>query len=174
MLLTPNILTASLLSHDFSGSVFGSILISVLTYFVLNLIPHWDPQNHNRLIVKIARYLDFAFSASYLAFMVIVLFQPDSSLNFTLNSQEVNFNLYSVLGAFVNAIIYLAFYAATILNIKNKFIKKLISFDITVRYHDRSLWGILVQIGLTILSLTLLFRLIGFPSWDRIFGQMFR
>ena len=110
MLLTPNILTASMLSHSFSSNWILSIVVGLLTYFLLNLIPHWDPQNYNKLIVKVARYLDFSLTSAYVLFMIFVLFQKDQSFTFSLNSLEVNFNLQSILGAFSNLIIYLAFY----------------------------------------------------------------
>lgn len=172
MLLTPNILTASMLSHSFSDNWVLSIVLGVVTYFFLNLIPHWDPQNFDKPIVKIARYLDFSMTSAYVLFMIFVLFQKDQSFTFSLNSLDVNFNLQSVLGAFANLFVYLAFYFLD--TNKNKVWQFFVKIDKKFRYIDRSLWGIFVQFALTILSFTILFRLIDFPSWNKVLIQLLK
>jgi len=172
MLLTPNILTASMLSLSFSESWWLSIFIGVFTYFFLNLIPHWDPENYQKLIVKVARYIDFSLASVYALFMFFVLFQKDFSFTFSLNSLEVNFNIQSILGAFTNLLIYLAFYFFD--NKDNKIWAFFVRIDKKLRYVDRSVWGIFIQIAITILSITILFRLIDFPSWNKVLNQLLK
>lgn len=172
MLLTPNVLTASMLAYSFSDEWWISTLVGVLTYFFLNLIPHWDPENYQKLIVRVARFIDFLLALIFLLFMVIVIWYKDLSFIILSDSFELNLNEHSFIGALTNLIVYLFFYFFDNKNIK--IWGFFLSIDKKLRYVDRSIWGISIQIAVTILSFTIVFGLIDFPSWKNILDQLLR
>lgn len=172
MLLTPHILAGTLVGGTLGTSPFMSVVLSFFTYFILEFIPHWDPENRTRLIVKIARTLDLLCASLFLFFLAFIAFQQDSTLSITSNGLPVEFNLKHVLAGSTSFIMYVVVYLITELSGKKENLKRFSDFLKKLNYEDRTIWGIIIQIAIPVMSIAILFRLIDFPSLQRIILQL--
>lgn len=157
MLLTPHIL---------SGMVFGgfasnpalSPFLGVLSYFVLEMIPHWDPENRDRKIVNLIKIADLW--VGIISFLVVIgLIGSNPAKN--------------ILGGISTGLVYLLFSVLHLFPHQNEFVKQLHKYKIGIKYTDRSSWGILIQVSICILAVAILFKLVDFPSWQKIVDQIF-
>jgi hypothetical protein len=161
MLLTP---------HVFAGMLFGSLsndyryapLLGLLSYFFLELIPHWDPENDSRMIIKVIRYIDFCIAI--ISFVIVIfLYTPsqDGILGATLDPRLV-------LGGIFGALPYIILYFSKLLWAKNKTYLATEKILSTFKYTDHSFWGILIQFSVCVICVAVIFQLIDFPTWEKI------
>lgn len=172
MLLIPTILVGSLFGYAFGTNLISAFLVGLISYFLLNIIPHWNPRNFENHYVVTIRYLDFAFGLTYFFFLFFAILQKGNSLTFAINNSLVLFDARHFFGALGALLLFLFYYFLKNKEIKNIIIKKIYDLGQMISYQDRSLWGIFVQIAITIVSITILFRLIDFPSWQKIMSQI--
>ncbi len=174
MLLFPTVLVGSLFGYSFGGNFFGAIIAGLISYYLINLIPHWSPENFSRKDVVIIRYTDFVVSACYFSFLLFVVLATDGDFAFKSSfSQEiVIFNYLHFWGALAASSLFLFFYFVKNKSFENIVLKLFIEYSQKLAYTDRSLWGIFVQIAIVIVSLTILFSFIDFPSWQTIVNSL--
>lgn len=151
MLLTPHVF-AGMLAGSFTSDYVLSPFFGLASYFILEIIPHWDPENHNRTDVRFIRILDIVV-ATISFFVVILMKQLDPRY---------------VLGGIFAAIPYLFFYFSDLMKINSR----ILTWKKKFQYTDRSAWGILIQGAICIIAITIIFNLIDFPSKDRFLRQL--
>ncbi len=156
MLLTPHVLTG-MLAGSLAPNFLLSPFYSLASYFLLEMIPHWDPEKDKNRRGEIIHYIDILFSISAL-FTVII-------------ARDLNPKY--IFGGLTSFILYFVFYYASKLEIKNYYFNLLKNLKNNLKYTDKSMWGILVQVSVCILVLTIIFDLIDFPTWDRIQKNIF-
>lgn len=172
MLFVPTVLVGSLFGFAFTSNIFFAFFAGLISYFLINIIPHWSPENHSKKFVLAIRYADFVLGTGYFVFLVLVLFSQGSSVSFMINGLEVVFDSRHFFGALGGIIPFLFVYIGKIKEYKNKYFLDCFKLAKKFSYQDRSFWGIFVQIAITIVAITILFRLIDFPSWQRIVFQL--
>jgi hypothetical protein len=154
-----------LTAHILSGMTFGSLtaktylspLFGFLSYFVLESIPHWDIRDSYKKFAKIIRILDFTLA--FFSFALILI------LN------QLNMRL--ILGGITSVVVYLFFYLGELNNSEKGFWGFLKKLKKKIQYHDKSVWGILIQIAICVLAVAIIFNLIDFPTWNRVKTELF-
>lgn len=172
MLLFANILATVLICISLGLDPIASTMVGFFGYFLLNLIPHWIPEKKDLRTNKIIKILDYVFSLLFLSFLSIMLFQKNFEMNITLNTNVITFNISSLLAAVVSFITYTFFYLLENIDIKSSFLKKLLEIKNSIEYKDLSFWGVFIHIAIIILSISLLFRLIDLPSWQKVIMEL--
>jgi hypothetical protein len=149
MLLTPHVL-AGMLFGGVAGTTF-SPFAGIFSYFFLEMIPHWDPTNDKKrgLIIK---FIDFVFALA--AFFIVVV----------LKGSETAY----IIGGMFSAFTFFFFYILNSSSLKNRYLVKLMDFKFKIKYTDKTLWGVLIQLSICIICLALIFNLVDFPTWSRI------
>lgn len=151
MLLTPHILAGMYAGSLPDNFVFSPIL-SILSYFFLEAIPHWDPENFGRKRVQVIHYIDFTFAI--ILYLVIIFVKE--------------FDVKLVLGGLFSVLMYALFLLLEHSKVHNALVEKVVNFHNKLKYTDRSLWGVLIQVSVSVICFALLFNLIDFPTWNRI------
>jgi hypothetical protein len=151
MLLTPHVLSGMFFA-DMSPSVFLVPFFSVISFFFLEMIPHWDPEFETSRKNTILRSIDIVLSL--VSFLSIVLFR--------------GFDFGVIIGGVSSFLIYFVFHFLSLVKVENPLLSKLNGFRKKLKYHDRSAWGIMVQVAICVLCVTLLLNLVDFPTWERI------
>lgn len=162
MLLTPHVL-AGMLFGSFSNSVYMVPFLGLFSYFVLELIPHWDPQNFNKPIIKILRYIDFCIAS--VAFIVILFLKQTSG---NLSSSGIIFDMRYLVGGIFGALPYFIFNLFPLLLTDSNFFTRAKDMHKKFTYNDRSVWGLMIQISICIICIAILFKLVDFPTLQRL------
>lgn len=162
MLLTPHVL-AGMTFGNFSDNYVFSGVLGAFSYLAMELIPHWDPENKNRKLVRLIRQIDFILAPS--ATLVVIFFK-------LLELEGQNGASYSfILGGVVAMVIYMSIYFAPVDRSSKSLLAKIKYAHSRIKSTDRTIWGILIQVSVCILSITILFALIEFPTMDKIREQ---
>lgn len=172
MLLFANILASVFISVSFGLDPIMSGIMGFFSYFILNLIPHWVPENKKSQMNKIINILDYIFGLIFISFLSIALFQKSLETNITLNGNLITFDISSLIAAITSSITYTFFNILENIDIKSEFLKKLLTIKNSLEYKDMSFWGISIHIAIIILSISLLFRLIDLPSWQKVILEL--
>lgn len=172
MLFVPTILTGSLFGMSFGTNFIFAFISGFISYYLINIIPHWAPENFQKKWVLIVRYIDLALGGGYFLFLLYVVFAQNSFLSFTINGLEVVFDIRHFAGAIGAMIPFFFVYLGKTQEFRNDILLKTFNLMKKISYQDRTFWGIFVQIAITIVAITILFRLIDFPSWQRILFQL--
>lgn len=172
MLLLPTLLFASVMGNSFAGNIFMAFFVGLISFFLINLIPHWTPENFQKKSVVFIRYTDFVLAGLYFCFLIFAVLQPGFDLQLEINGYEVAFNTIHLIATLAAAILYFFFYYYKAKEIKNRYIKAFYDFGEMISYKDRSLWGLFVQFAIIVVCVTILFHLIDFPSWQKILTSL--
>jgi hypothetical protein len=167
MLLTPHIL-AGMLFGTFTDDYRLSPFLGLFSYIVLECIPHWDSDNFSKSWVKVVRYIDFCLAA--IAFIMIIFLKQTSG---NLSSNGIVFDIRYILGGLFGAIPYFVFNLGPLAFSTSPFFtwaKKAHSF---FRYEDKSVWGVLIQVSVCIICLAIIFKLVDFPTWERLSREFY-
>lgn len=164
MILTPHLLSGMTFG-TFSDNVFLAFFLGALSYIFIELIPHWDPENKNKKFVKVLRVFDFIFAPlALLSVVVSLLYLGDDY------TRIYNMLAGGVAATFIYIILYVAFFYRG----KGKFLQKMSKFHRTFKNSDRTVWGVLVQLAVCIICITLLFELIHLPTIQEAREVLFR
>lgn len=150
MLLTPHVLSGMLFGSMFPGPLLVPF-VSFFSYILLELIPHWDLEDSKKKTALLIRYIDVI--ASIILYVTLILLKQ--------------FNLSLALGGIVSATIYIFFFLVHSLQDENHTFKKIHVVKSKLKNHDRSLWGILIQLAICVICVTVILGLVDFPTWER-------
>lgn len=156
MLLTPHVLTGMLVG-GLTPSIFLVPFTALISFVLVELIPHWDPSDNTKKRTAIIRYIDFFLA---LIALLVVTILKDMSFG-------------HLFGGFFVAVYYIFFFLLTHLPIENPKLFTLKHFKKKLTYSDRSFWGILIQASICILVISIMFDLIDFPTWDKLTRNLF-
>ncbi len=174
MLLLATILVGTWFASSFTTSIFIAIAIGSISYYFLHLIPHWDINEIDNKFIDVLRFFDFISSGIFMAFLFLPLFQINQILEFSINGLSIEFTYIHLAGAIGAAFIFFINYLGRTRDFKNVILSKFLEFGAKIKYQDKSIWGIAVQLAVIIVALTSLFRLINFPSWQMILEQLLK
>jgi len=155
MLFTPHILSGMMFG-SFASDYGFAFLLGFFSYFLLELIPHWDPEETNKKSIATIRYIDVGLAA--ISFLVVIMTkQLDKSY---------------ILGGIGAIVPYICFQLAPFFT-HHEIVLKLVKFKKRLTYKDKSAWGVLIQLSICIISVSIMFQLIDFPTLDKIRTQIF-
>lgn len=151
MLLTPHVLTG-MIAGRLSSSVVLSVFLSLVLFFIIEMIPHWDPVEDKSRRTVVIRLADLGISL--ILFLTLIFFN--------------DFDINILIGGITSFFVYIFFYLIDLFKPKSESLSWIWKFRKRVKYEDKSVWGILIQLSICILGITFLLNLIDIPTWDRI------
>jgi hypothetical protein len=154
MLMTPHVLSGMVFG-DIPGSYLWAPALGLLSYFVLELIPHWDPEDPQKKRFTLVRSLDFG-----ICFILFFLF---SALR--------DFDAGVMLGGLFAGVPYLIFYIIMIFAHEGSIPGLIHHYKSKIKYSDKSVWGVIIQFAICMLAIAILFDLVDFPTWEKIREQ---
>lgn len=166
MLLTPHLVTMSYIATFMEPNALTVILGTIVSYFIIELIPHWDPKNFESTWVTYFRLFDLLFGSAYLVLLLFIVFsQPNG---FILLNKQITIGFYSFLASIVTLIMWVFFNIFRQYIPKNTLPRQIADFFAGIKYEDKSFWGITIQFSITFLSFVFLFGIAQPPDFSNI------
>ena len=161
MLLTPHVLSGMMFG-GFANDYRLSPFLGLISYFIVELIPHWDPENKDSKTVLWIRFLDIILA--FVTFFGVIMFMQ-------IDPDRRNMVPQYLLGGIGGSLPYLFFFAAMWNHHISDTLLKAHTFKSKIKFRDRSGWGILIQVAICILCIAIIFKLLPFPSWNKFVQQ---
>lgn len=166
MLLTPHLVTMSYIATFMEPNALTVILGTIVSYFIIELIPHWDPKNFESIWVTYFRLFDLLLGSVYLVLLLFIVFsQPNG---FILLNKQITIEFYSFLASIVTLIMWVFFNIFRQYIPKNTLPRQIVDFFAGIKYEDKSFWGIAIQLSITFLSFVFLFGIAQPPDFSNI------
>lgn len=166
MLLTPHLVTISYIATLMEPNIFTIVLGTIISYFIIELIPHWDPKNFESILITYFRLFDLILGSIYLVLLLFLVFSDPKG--FFLFNKQITISFFSFLASVVTLVIWVFF------NIFRQYIPKgtlprqIADFFAGIKYEDKSFWGIAIQFSMTFLSFVFLFGIAQPPDFSNI------
>ncbi len=149
--------------------VLSAFFVGVLVYFVLNLIPHMVVDRSKLGFVHFLGVLDISFGFALLAFLIMPVYSSTHEITISYRKNDITFDLSTFIAALANTIVYFIFLYLNIVRPENKWLNKILNARNFLEYRDDSFWGMFVHIALSILALSLIFKIVEIPALLSIF-----
>lgn len=144
MLLTPHALSGMAFA-DQVDNIFISVFLVILSYFILEFVPHWDPENNTNQRANLVKVLDFGFTI--LSFGLVILYK------FLFLESDLDLNFF--IGGVVALILYFMFhYPPKLFGMKVYIFVS--QFHKSYKRVDRSIWGMTIHVAVSIIAIAFL------------------
>jgi hypothetical protein len=172
MLFLPTLLFGSIFASAFTENIFLGFFLGIFSYFLINLIPHYNFETKTTQENRFVIIFDYIFALIFILFLLFSTSNIFFSSEFLVYGSEVNITISHLFGA-LGSLLMLGL-KKYINNSKKEstIYLKIQKFFEDIEYIDKSAWGISLQFAMTLLTLSILFRLFDFPSWEIILIQL--